>query len=168
MQPKPWLGAEFLLEFVFAGEIFLSFRDRCSSAVWLNRIKYRECPQIRSNMVFKWSSTYVATRSHSQLVQSGGLSASFSFKLWRSTYQPSRQDEMSTVNVSANHRYIQTYCICRRLRIILIFTQNVSYNVHIHTSARYLTFTSAVGRKRWESFRWRDVIAVQICVSDNC
>lgn len=167
MQPKPWLGAEFLLEFVFAGEIFLSFRDRCSSAVWLNRIKYRECPQIRSNMVFKWSSTYVATRSHSQLVQSGGFVSVLQLQTM-TIYQPSRQDEMSTVNVSANHRYIQTYCICRRLRIILIFTQNVSYNVHIHTSARYLTFTSAVGRKRWESFRWRDVIAVQICVSDNC
>lgn len=167
MQPKPWLGAEFLLEFVFAGEIFLSFRDRCSSAVWLNRIKYRECPQIRSNMVFKWSSTYVATRSRSQLVQSGGFVSVLQLQTM-TIYQPSRQDEMSTVNVSANHRYIQTYCICRRLRIILIFTQNVSYNVHIHTSARYLTFTSAVGRKRWESFRWRDVIAVQICVSDNC
>lgn len=167
MQPKPWLGAEFLLEFVFAGEIFLSFRDRCSSAAWLNRIKYRECPQIRSNMVFKWSSTYVATRSRSQLVQSGGFVSVLQLQTM-TIYQPSRQDEMSTVNVSANHRYIQTYCICRRLRIILIFTQNVSYNVHIHTSARYLTFTSAVGRKRWESFRWRDVIAVQICVSDNC
>lgn len=167
MQPKPWLGAEFLLEFVFAGEIFLSFRDKCSSAAWLNRIKYRECPQIRSNMVFKWSSTYVATRSRSQLVQSGGFVSVLQLQTM-TIYQPSRQDEMSTVNVSANHRYIQTYCICRRLRIILIFTQNVSYNVHIHTSARYLTFTSAVGRKRWESFRWRDVIAVQICVSDNC
>lgn len=167
MQPKPWLGAEFLLEFVFAGEIFLSFRDRCSSAAWMNRIKYRECPQIRSNMVFKWSSTYVATRSRSQLVQSGGFVSVLQLQTM-TIYQPSRQDEMSTVNVSANHRYIQTYCICRRLRIILIFTQNVSYNVHIHTSARYLTFTSAVGRKRWESFRWRDVIAVQICVSDNC
>lgn len=167
MQPKPWLGAEFLLEFVFAGEIFLSFRDRCSSAAWLNRIKYRECPQIRSNMVFKWSSTYVATRSRSQLVQSGGFVSVLQLQTM-TIYQPSRQDEMSTVNVSANHRYIQTYCICRRLRIILIFTQNVSYNVHIHTFARYLTFTSAVGRKRWESFRWRDVIAVQICVSDNC
>lgn len=167
MQPKPWLGAEFLLEFVFAGEIFLSFRDKCSSAAWLNRIKYRECPQIRSNMVFKWSSTYVATRSRSQLVQSGGFVSVLQLQTM-TIYQPSRQDEMSTVNVSANHRYIQTYCICRRLRIILIFTQNVSYNVHIHTSARYLTFTSAIGRKRWESFRWRDVIAVQICVSDNC
>lgn len=167
MQPKPWLGAEFLLEFVFAGEIFLSFRDKCSSAVWLNRIKYRKCPQIRSNMVFKWSSTYVATRSRSQLVQSGGFVSVLQLQTM-TIYQPSRQDEMSTVNVSANHRYIQTYCICRRLRIILIFTQNVSYNVHIHTSARYLTFTSAVRRKCWESFRWRDVIAVQICVSDNC
>lgn len=167
MQPKPWLGAEFLLEFVFAGEIFLSFRDKCSSAAWLNRIKYRECPQIRSNMVFKWSSTYVATRSRSQLVQSGGFVSVLQLQTM-TIYQPSRQDEMSTVNVSANHRYIQTYCICRRLCIILIFTQNVSYNVHIHTSARYLTFTSAIGRKRWESFRWRDVIAVQICVSDNC
>ena len=165
MQPKLWLGAEFLLEFVFAGETFLSFRDRCSSAAWMNSIKYRKCPQMWSNMVFKWSSTYVATRSHSNMAAS---SASFSFKLWRSTCQPSRQDEMSTVNVSANHRYIQTCYIRRRLRIILIFTQNESSNVHIHTFARYLTFTSAVGRKRWESFRWRDVIAVQICVSDNC
>lgn len=163
MQPKPWLGAEFLLEFVFAGDIFLSFRDKCSSAAWMNRIKYRECPQIRSNMVFKWSSTYVATRSRSQLVQSGGFVSVLQLQTM-TIYQPSRQDEMSTVNVSVNH--IQTYYICHRLRIILIL--NVSYNVHIHTSARYLTFTSAVGRKRWESFRWRDVIAVQICVSDNC
>lgn len=141
MQPKPWLGAEFLLEFVFAGEIFLSFRDRCSSAAWMNRIKYRECPQIRSNMVFKWSSTYVATRSRSQLVQSGGLSASFSFKLWRST---SRVDRMKCQQLT----FQQTTDTFRRT----VYVVGYVLYWYLHKMCR-ITFTFTRPHVTWPSHR---------------
>ena len=62
------------------------------------------------------------------------LSFFWSFTSWFQTFilllRPLDQDIMLTVNVSANHRYIQV-CTCHRLHTTLTFVQNVQYQVHI-------------------------------------